>query len=135
MSHAKVRVLVAKPGLDSHDRGAKVVARAYRDAGLEVVYTGLHQTPEEIAEAAVQEDVDVAALSILSGAHLTLVPEVVNRLRAKGADDVLILVGGIIPDEDVPALKEAGAAGVFGPGANLDEIVEFTLANLRRRGA
>jgi methylmalonyl-CoA mutase C-terminal domain/subunit len=132
MTGARVRVLVAKPGLDSHDRGAKVVARAYRDAGMEVVYTGLHQTPAEIVEAAVQEDVDVVALSILSGAHVTLVPMVVELLRAADADDVLVLVGGIIPEEDKAAMLEAGAGGVFGPGSNLDEIVEFTRANLRR---
>jgi methylmalonyl-CoA mutase C-terminal domain/subunit len=133
MTQGKVRVLVAKPGLDSHDRGAKVVARAYRDAGMEVVYTGLHQTPEEIVEAAIQEDVDVVALSILSGAHPTLVPRVAELLRENGVDDVLLLVGGIIPAEDAPGLREAGAAGVFGPGANLDEIVEFTRRNLRCR--
>jgi methylmalonyl-CoA mutase C-terminal domain/subunit len=132
MTQGKVRVLVAKPGLDSHDRGAKVVARAYRDAGMEVVYTGLHQTPEEVVEAAIQEDVDVIALSILSGAHLTLVPMVAGLLRERGIDDVLLLVGGIIPAEDRPNLKQAGAAEVFGPGSNLDEIVDFTRRNLRR---
>jgi methylmalonyl-CoA mutase C-terminal domain/subunit len=132
MTQGKVRVLVAKPGLDSHDRGAKVVARAYRDAGMEVVYTGLHQTPEEVVEAAIQEDVDVIALSILSGAHLTLVPMVAGLLRERGIDDVLLLVGGIIPAEDRPSLKQAGAAEVFGPGSNLDEIVDFTRRNLRR---
>ena len=135
MTQGKVRVLVAKPGLDSHDRGAKVIARAYRDAGMGVVYTGLHQSPEEIVEAAVQEDVDVVALSILSGAHLALVAKVVGLLRGRQVDDVLLLVGGIIPDEDVEPLKAAGAAGAFGPGSNLDEIVAFTLANIRRRGA
>lgn len=133
MTRGKVRVLVAKPGLDSHDRGAKVVARAYRDAGMEVIYTGLHQTPEQIVEAAVQEDVDVVALSILSGAHSVLVPRVAELLRARGAEDVVLLVGGIIPEEDVPALHEAGAAGVFGPGSDLDEIVSFTVACLERR--
>jgi len=133
MTEGKVRVLVAKPGLDSHDRGAKVVARAYRDAGMEVIYTGLHQTPEEIVEAAVQEDVDVVALSILSGAHLTLVPEIMDLLRARGVDDVIVLVGGIIPEEDVQALRDAGVVGVFGPGSNLDDIVEFTRQNVRRR--
>jgi len=133
MSQGKVRVLVAKPGLDSHDRGAKVVARAYRDAGMEVVYTGLRQTPAEIVEAAIQEDVDVIALSVLSGAHLTLVPEVTELLRAREVEDVTVLVGGIIPEDDIPALREAGVAGIFGPGSNLDEIVEFTLRNLRRR--
>jgi len=132
MTQGKVRVLVAKPGLDSHDRGAKVVARAYRDAGMEVIYTGLHQTPEEVVEAAIQEDVDVIALSILSGAHLTLVPMVAGLLRERGIDDVLLLVGGIIPAEDRPNLKQAGAAEVFGPGSNLDEIVDFTRRNLRR---
>ncbi len=135
MTQGRVRVLVAKPGLDSHDRGAKVVARAYRDAGMEVVYTGLHQTPEEIVEAAVQEDVDVVALSILSGAHLTLVPRVAELMKEREISDVLLLVGGIIPEEDIPLLREAGVAGVFGPGSDLDEIVDFTRANLRRRGA
>ncbi len=129
----RIRVLVAKPGLDSHDRGAKVVARAYRDGGMEVVYTGLHQTPEEIVEAVIQEDVDVIALSILSGAHPTLVPEVMALLRAREVDDVVVLVGGIVPAEDVPALLEAGVTGVFGPGSNLDEIVEFTRRHVRRR--
>ncbi len=133
MTQGKVRVLVAKPGLDSHDRGAKVVARAYRDAGMEVVYTGLRQTPEEIVEAAIQEDVDVIALSILSGAHLTLVPEVTKQLRIREVEDVTVLVGGIIPEDDFPALREAGVAGIFGPGSNLDEIVEFTRRNLSRR--
>jgi len=134
MTQRKVRVLVAKPGLDSHDRGAKVVARAYRDAGMEVIYTGLHQTPEEIVQAAVQEDVDVVALSILSGAHVTLVPRVSELLREHGADDIILLVGGIIPQEDVDALREAGAAGVFGPGSDLDEIVAFTLERVGERG-
>jgi len=134
MTQRKVRVLVAKPGLDSHDRGAKVVARAYRDAGMEVIYTGLHQTPEEIVQAAVQEDVDVVALSILSGAHVTLVPRVSELLREHEADDIVLLVGGIIPQEDVDALREAGAAGVFGPGSDLDEIVAFTLERVGERG-
>jgi len=128
----KIRVLVAKPGLDGHDRGAKIVARAYRDAGMEVVYTGLHQTPEQIADAAVQEDVDVVALSILSGAHNTLVPRVVGLLREKGASDVLCLVGGIIPEEDVEGLRSAGVSAVFGPGAPTVEIVEFTRRNVKR---
>jgi methylmalonyl-CoA mutase C-terminal domain/subunit len=122
----RIRALVGKPGLDGHDRGAKVVARAYRDAGMEVVYTGLHRTPEEIAEAALQEDVDVVAMSILSGAHMTLVPRVVALLRERGMDDVVVLVGGIIPEEDVTALKAGGVAGCFGPGSNLDAIVAFT---------
>ena len=130
---AKIRVLVAKPGLDGHDRGAKVVARAYSDAGMEVIYTGLHQTPEQIAEAAVQEDVDVVALSILSGAHNTLVPKVIELLRQKGAGDVAVLVGGIIPDDDVAFLKEKGVEGVFGPGSDLDAIVEFTIKCAQRR--
>jgi methylmalonyl-CoA mutase C-terminal domain/subunit len=120
--------MVAKPGLDSHDRGAKVVARAYRDAGMEVVYTGLHQTPEQIAEAAVQEDVDVLAVSILSGAHGVLIPRIVGRLRERGGGDIRVLAGGVIPEADVPALLEAGVARVFGPGSRLDAIVDFTRA-------
>ena len=120
----KVRVLVAKPGLDGHDRGAKVIARALRDAGYEVIYTGIRQTPEMIAEAALQEDVDVVGLSILSGAHMALVPRVMEELHRLGMDDVVVLVGGIIPDEDAPALQEMGVAGVFGPGTLTSEIVE-----------
>jgi len=122
---AKVRVLVAKPGLDGHDRGAKVVARALRDAGFEVIYTGLRQTPEQIAEAALQEDVNVVAMSILSGAHPHLFPKVVNLLREKGMDDVLIIGGGVIPETDIPALKEAGIAEVFTPGTPTGDIVDF----------
>lgn len=114
----KIRVLVAKPGLDGHDRGAKVVARALRDAGMEVIYTGLRQTPEMVAEAALQEDVDVVGLSILSGAHLALVPRVVQLLRQNGQENVLVYVGGIIPDEDIPALKQAGVHAVYGPGSS-----------------
>jgi len=125
MSDAKIRVLVAKPGLDGHDRGAKVVARALRDAGMEVVYTGIRQTPEMIAEAALQEDVDVVGLSILSGAHLALCPRVIELLRAQGMDDVAVLVGGIIPDDDVARLQEAGVKGVFGPGASTQDIIDF----------
>jgi methylmalonyl-CoA mutase C-terminal domain/subunit len=121
----KIRILIAKPGLDGHDRGAKVIARALRDAGMEVIYTGLRQTPEMIAEAALQEDVDAVGLSILSGAHLTLLPRIVNVLREKGLEDVLVFAGGIIPDEDVAALKEAGIAAVFGPGTNTDTVIEF----------
>ncbi len=121
----KIRVLVAKPGLDGHDRGAKVVARALRDAGFEVVYTGLRQTPEEIAEAALQEDVNVVAMSILSGAHPHLFPKVVNLLREKGMDDVLVIGGGVIPEGDIPALKEAGVAAVFTPGTPTGEVVDF----------
>ena len=121
----KIRVLVAKPGLDGHDRGAKVVARALRDAGFEVVYTGLRQTPEEIAEAALQEDVNVVAMSILSGAHPHLFPKVVNLLREKGMDDVLVIGGGVIPEGDIPALKDAGVAAVFTPGTPTGEVVDF----------
>ncbi len=124
MSERKIRVLIAKPGLDGHDRGAKVVARALRDAGMEVIYTGLRQTPEMIAEAALQEDVDVVGLSILSGAHMALVPRILDLLRANGLDDVLVFVGGIIPDDDMPALREMGVSGVYGPGASTEAIVE-----------
>jgi methylmalonyl-CoA mutase C-terminal domain/subunit len=125
MTDKKIRVLVAKPGLDGHDRGAKVIARALRDAGMEVVYTGIRQTPEMIAEAALQEDVDVIGMSILSGAHMALFPKVMDLLRASGMDDVLVVAGGIIPDEDVPALNELGVKGIFGPGTPTDKIVEF----------
>ncbi len=121
----KIRILIAKPGLDGHDRGAKVIARALRDAGMEVIYTGLRQTPEMIAESALQEDVDAVGLSILSGAHLTLLPRIVAQLRAKGLDDVLVFAGGIIPDEDVEPLKQAGVTAVFGPGTNTDHVIEF----------
>ena len=121
----KIRVLVAKPGLDGHDRGAKVVARALRDAGFEVVYTGLRQTPEEIAEAALQEDVNVVAMSILAGAHPHLFPKVVNLLREKGMNDVLVIGGGVIPEGDIPALKDAGVAAVFTPGTPTGEVVDF----------
>ena len=124
MSEQRIRVLVAKPGLDGHDRGAKVIARALRDAGMEVIYTGLRQTPEMIAEAALQEDVDVVGLSILSGAHMALVPRIVELLRAEGMDDVIVLVGGIVPDEDVPALLDAGVSAVFGPGTDTHDIVK-----------
>ncbi|MCS7179484.1 MAG: cobalamin B12-binding domain-containing protein [Anaerolineae bacterium] len=120
----RLRVLIAKPGLDGHDRGAKVVARALRDAGMEVIYTGLRQTPEMIVEAALQEDVDAVGLSILSGAHMTLVPRVLQGLREAGLDHVRVFVGGIIPDEDVPALKEAGVEAIFGPGTSTLTIVE-----------
>jgi len=131
----KIRVLVGKPGLDGHDRGAKVIARAYRDAGMEVVYSGLHRTPEELARMAVEEDVDVVALSILSGAHGTLIPRFVECLtREKGGAnaDVLVLAGGIIPDEDIPALKSAGVDEVFGPGTSTQDIVEYTKSHLKR---
>lgn len=122
----KLRVLVAKLGLDAHDRGAKVVARAYRDAGFEVIYTGIYQRPEAVAEAAIQEDVDVVAISSLAGAHLTLIPQLIQLLRDQGADDMLVLAGGVIAEEDVPELMKAGVAGVFGPGSDLDEIIRFT---------
>ncbi len=125
MDEPKIRVLIAKPGLDGHDRGAKVVARALRDAGFEVIYTGIRQTPQMIAEAALQEDVDVVGMSILSGAHMTLCPKVVELLRAQGQDDVLVLVGGIIPDRDVDALHSAGVHAVFGPGASSQEIIDY----------
>jgi methylmalonyl-CoA mutase, C-terminal domain len=125
MTERKIRVLVAKPGLDGHDRGAKVVARALRDAGMEVIYTGLRQTPEMIAEAALQEDVDVVGLSVLSGAHLTLLPKIVNRLKENGLDDVLIVIGGIIPEEDIEPLRQIGVRGVFGPGTSTEDIVAF----------
>ncbi|MEW6568515.1 MAG: cobalamin B12-binding domain-containing protein [Chloroflexota bacterium] len=120
----KIRVLVAKPGLDGHDRGAKVIARALRDAGMEVIYTGLRQTPEMIAEAALQEDVDVVGLSILSGAHMALVPRVMELLRQQGQAQVKVLLGGIIPDEDIPRLKEVGVSAVFGPGTNTQAVIE-----------
>jgi methylmalonyl-CoA mutase C-terminal domain/subunit len=125
MSDRKIRVLVAKPGLDGHDRGAKVIAAALRDAGMEVVYTGLHQTPEKIAATALQEDVDVVALSILSGAHMTLFPRVVQLLQEAGLDDVLITGGGIIPDEDVERLREMGVGQLFGPGTPTTEAVAY----------
>jgi methylmalonyl-CoA mutase C-terminal domain/subunit len=130
MPDKKIRVLVAKPGLDGHDRGAKVIARALRDAGMEVVYTGIRQTPEMIAEAALQEDVDVVGMSILSGAHMALFPKVMELLNASGMDDVLVVAGGIIPDEDVPALNEMGVKGIFGPGTPTDQIVKFIRANV-----
>ncbi len=127
----KIRVLVAKPGLDGHDRGAKVVARALRDAGMEVIYTGLRQTPEMIAEAALQEDVDVIGLSVLSGAHTVLLPRIVELLRQNDMSDVLVIAGGIIPDEDVPLLKEAGVHGTFGPGTLTEDIVKFIQEHVR----
>lgn len=121
----RIRVLVAKPGLDGHDRGAKVIVRALRDAGMEVIYTGIRQTPEMIVSAALQEDVDVIGLSVLSGAHMALFPRIIELLKQNGMDDVLVVAGGIFPDEDVPKLKELGIAGVFGPGTPLNEIVDF----------
>jgi methylmalonyl-CoA mutase C-terminal domain/subunit len=128
-----VRILVAKPGLDGHDRGAKVIARALRDAGFEVIYTGLRQTPEQIANAAVQEDVAVVALSILSGAHMTLVPRVIALLREQEAGDIMVLVGGTIPDADIPRLKEAGVAEVFGPGTDTRDVVTYLRTQLSAR--
>jgi methylmalonyl-CoA mutase C-terminal domain/subunit len=125
LDRKKIRVLIAKPGLDGHDRGAKVVARGLRDAGMEVIYLGLRLTPEQIAEAAIQEDADVVGLDCLSGAHMALFPRTVQLIREKGADDTLIIVGGIIPGKDIPVLKEAGIAEVFGPGTPLSDIVEF----------
>jgi len=130
MTDKKIRVLVAKPGLDGHDRGAKVIARALRDAGMEVIYTGIRQTPEMIAEAAVQEDVDVVGMSILSGAHMVLFPRVLELLRENEMDDVLVVAGGIIPDDDVPLLNEMGIKGLFGPGTPTDEIVRFIRENV-----
>jgi methylmalonyl-CoA mutase, C-terminal domain len=130
MTERKIRVLVAKPGLDGHDRGAKVVARALRDAGFEVVYTGLHQTPEMIAAAAVQEDVDAVGLSIMSGAHNTLFPAVINALRARGADEIIVFGGGIIPDEDIERLRAAGVKGVFTPGTPLKTIIDWVQTNV-----
>jgi methylmalonyl-CoA mutase C-terminal domain/subunit len=127
----KLRVVIAKPGLDGHDRGAKVIARALRDAGMEVIYTGLRQTPEQIVSAALQEDADVIGLSILSGAHNHIAPRLMALLKDKGLDDVLVLVGGIIPDVDIPRLKEIGVKGVFLPGTPMQEIVEFIQANVR----
>ena len=130
----KIRVLVAKPGLDGHDRGAKVIARALRDAGMEVIYTGLRQTPEMIVSASLQEDVDVIGLSILSGAHNAIVPRVRDLLKENKMDDVMLVIGGIIPDEDFPRMKEAGVAGIFQPGTAMDEIVEFIRKNVKPRG-
>jgi methylmalonyl-CoA mutase, C-terminal domain len=129
----KFRVVIAKPGLDGHDRGAKVIARALRDAGMEVIYTGLRQTPEQIASAALQEDADVIGLSILSGAHNHIAPRLMQLLHDKGLDDVLVLVGGIIPDVDIPKLKQIGVKGVFLPGTPMQEIIEFINANARAR--
>lgn len=128
----KIRVLIAKPGLDGHDRGAKIVARALRDAGMEVIYTGLHQTAEMIIESAIQEDVDVVGLSLLSGAHMTLFVDVTRLLKQKGMDDVIVIGGGIIPEEDVPKLKKAGIKGVFGPGTPIEDIVSFIEKNVKR---
>ncbi len=129
----KIRVVVAKPGLDGHDRGAKIIARALRDAGMEVIYTGLHQTPEQIAETAIQEDADAIGISILSGAHMTLVPKIVELLEDQGVDDVLLTVGGTIPTRDIEELKSMGVAEVFTPGSHTDEIVEFIRTGVEGR--
>ena len=126
-----IRVLVAKPGLDGHDRGAKVIARALRDAGMEVIYTGIRQTPEMIVEAAIQEDVDAILMSILSGAHMALFPKVMDLLKQNDVDDILVAAGGILPDEDLPAIKEMGIKGCFGPGTSMDEIIEFVRSNVQ----
>ena len=134
MAEKRLRILVAKPGLDGHDRGAKVIARALRDAGMEVIYTGLRQTPEMIVNAALQEDVHVIGLSILSGAHNAIVPRVMDLLRQNKMDDVLVVVGGIIPDQDVEALKKLGVAAIFQPGTSMDEIVKFIRSNVPSRG-
>jgi methylmalonyl-CoA mutase C-terminal domain/subunit len=131
----KIRILVAKPGLDGHDRGAKVIARALRDAGMEVIYSGLRQTPEMIVSAALQEDVDAIGMSCLSGAHMHLFTRVMELLREKNATDILVMGGGIIPDEDIPKLKEAGLAAVFTPGSSTQDIIEFVKANVKRTGA
>jgi len=132
-SERKIRVLIAKPGLDSHDRGAKVVARALRDAGMEVIYTGLRQTPEQIVETVLQEDVDVLGLSILSGAHMTLFPRIMELIKKKGLTDVLVFAGGIIPEEDVPQLKKLGIKEIFGPGTPLETIIEFVRRNVQSK--
>ena len=129
----KIRVVIAKPGLDGHDRGAKVIARALRDAGMEVIYTGLRQTPEQVMSAALQEDADVIGLSILSGAHMHICPRLMQLLHEKGMDDVLVVVGGIIPDVDVPRLRDIGVKGIFLPGTPMQEIVDFIAANVRPR--
>jgi methylmalonyl-CoA mutase C-terminal domain/subunit len=132
-SARKIRVVVAKPGLDGHDRGAKIIARTLRDAGMEVIYTGLHQTPEQIVETVLQEDADAVGLSILSGAHMTLVPRVVDLLKAQGADDVVVTVGGTIPNDDVPELEKLGVAKVFTPGSPTQEIVDFIRSAVENR--
>jgi methylmalonyl-CoA mutase, C-terminal domain len=130
MAEKRLRILVAKPGLDGHDRGAKIIARALRDGGFEVIYTGLHQTPEMIAEAAVQEDVDAVGLSVLSGAHMTLFPEVIRLLKQRGADDVVVFGGGIIPDDDAAKLRKQGVKGIFTPGASTEDIVKWVRENV-----
>jgi methylmalonyl-CoA mutase C-terminal domain/subunit len=129
----KIRVLVAKPGLDGHDRGAKVIARAFRDAGFEVIYTGLRQTPEQVVNAALQEDVDVVGLSVLSGAHMTLCPRVMELMKKEGLSDVLVIVGGIIPDQDVVRLKTCGVSEIFQPGASTEDIIAYVRKNVRKK--
>jgi len=133
MSQRTLRILVAKPGLDGHDRGAKIIARALRDAGFEVIYTGLHQTPEMIVEAALQEDVDAIGLSILSGAHMTLFPAILERIKARGLGEIVIFGGGIIPEEDIPKLETLGVRGIFRPGATTEDIVKWVRENVRVR--
>jgi len=133
MSERKIRILVAKPGLDGHDRGAKIIARALRDAGFEVIYTGLHQSPEMIVSAAIQEDVDGIGLSIMSGAHMTLAPAVIELLESQGADDVVVFLGGIIPQDDIPVLKEKKIREIFLPGSSTEEIIAWVRANVRPR--
>jgi len=135
VGNRKIRVLIAKPGLDGHDRGAKVVARGLRDAGMEVIYLGLRLTPEQIAEAAIQEDVDVVGLDCLSGAHMALFPKTVKLIREKGGSDILVIGGGIIPKKDIPKLKEAGIVAIFGPGTPLDEITDFIKTDLLERNS
>jgi methylmalonyl-CoA mutase C-terminal domain/subunit len=129
----KIRVIVAKPGLDGHDRGAKIIARAFRDAGFEVIYTGLRQTPEQIVNAALQEDADVVGLSVLSGAHMTLCPRIMELMKKEHLDDVLVVIGGIIPDQDIPKLKESGVAAVFQPGASTEDIIAYVRQNVRKK--
>ena len=129
----KIRVVVAKPGLDGHDRGAKIIARAFRDAGFEVIYTGLRQTPEQVVNAALQEDADVVGLSVLSGAHMTLCPRIMDLMKKEGLDDVLVVVGGIIPDQDITKLKAIGVAEIFQPGASTEEIVTYVRQNVRKK--
>jgi methylmalonyl-CoA mutase C-terminal domain/subunit len=129
----KIRVVVAKPGLDGHDRGAKVIARAFRDAGFEVIYTGLRQTPEQVVHAALQEDADVVGLSVLSGAHMTLCPRIMELMKKERLDDVMVVVGGIIPDQDIPKLKEWGVSEVFQPGASTEDIVAYVRQNVRKK--
>jgi methylmalonyl-CoA mutase, C-terminal domain len=133
MGNDKIRVVVAKPGLDGHDRGAKVIARAFRDAGFEVIYTGLRQTPEQIVNAALQEDADVVGLSVLSGAHMTLCPRITELMKKEGLNDVMVIIGGIIPDQDIPKLKDYGVSAVFQPGASTQDIIKYVKENVRKK--